>query len=256
VTEKPLSRRVALITGAASGIGRATALELASMGADVAGIDIDADGLTETARMVQELGSRCLTISTDLATLETAEPIVQQAAAELRAVYILVNAAGIFGQEDFLTTTLDAFDRVFAVNLRAPFLLMQAVAARMVERGEGGRIVNVSSSSAFRALGVTPAYAGSKAALQALTRVAAADLGPHDINVNAVVPGLTRTSMAQHFVGGDDVLNRGARDGPLSNLLGRVSEPEDVAAVIAFLCLPQSRQITGQMIHTSAGTIV
>lgn len=103
---------------------------------------------------------------------------------------------------------------------------------------------------------MTPAYAGSKAALQALTRVAAGEFAPHHINVNAVVPGLTRTSRAQHFVGDDEILDCGAREGPLANLLGRVSEPEDVAAVSAFLRLAESRQITGQMIHTSAGTIV
>jgi NAD(P)-dependent dehydrogenase (short-subunit alcohol dehydrogenase family) len=153
MSEGTLGGRVALVTGAASGIGRATALELASSGVGVAGVDIDAVGLAETARLVEERGARALAIDADLSRLGTVEPIVEQVVAELGPVDILVNAAGVFGQDNFLATTLEDLDWVFAINLRALFLLMQSVAARMVERGEGGRIVNVTSSSAFRALG-------------------------------------------------------------------------------------------------------
>ena len=129
-------------------------------------------------------------------------------------------------------------------------LLMQEVARHMIERGEGGRIVNVSSSSAFRARSHV-AYASSKAAIVQLSRSAAAELAPHGINVNAVAPGLTRTGMT-----GDRDIDEDARDGHLSNLFGRAAEPPDVAAAIVFLCLPESRQITAQTIHTSAGLVV
>ena len=123
----------------------------------------------------------------------------------------------------------------------------------MIEQGDGGRIVNVSSGSAFRALPATPAYGSSKAALLSLTRMGAGELGVHSINVNAVAPGITATPMAVRALGDLDAL---VSDGPMANLLHRVSTPEDVAAVIVFLCLPASRQVTGQTIHTSAGSIV
>jgi NAD(P)-dependent dehydrogenase (short-subunit alcohol dehydrogenase family) len=154
-----------------------------------------------------------------------------------------------------LDFTDEKYDLVTAVNLRAPFLLTRAVGNHMVERGGGGRIVNVSSSAAFRAA-ISPAiYAATKAGINGLTRAAAADLGPHDVNVNAVAPGLTRTPMTMGS-GPPGTLEKLAASGPLANLLQRPSEPEDVAHVIVFLCLPESRQITGQVINTSAGLVV
>jgi NAD(P)-dependent dehydrogenase (short-subunit alcohol dehydrogenase family) len=125
----------------------------------------------------------------------------------------------------------------------------------MIDRGGGGRIVNLSSSSAFRARNSPMAYATSKAALVQLTRSAAAELGRYDINVNAIAPGITATGMTQGF-GDGAALERIASAGPLENLFHRVSQPEDVAAAVLFLCIPASRQITGQTIHTSAGAVV
>jgi NAD(P)-dependent dehydrogenase (short-subunit alcohol dehydrogenase family) len=133
-------------------------------------------------------------------------------------------------------------------------LLMKAVAQHMIARGSG-RIVNVTSSSAHRAVLSNVSYGASKSGLAQLTRSAAAELGQHGINVNAVAPGLTRTAIvARNF--SDEALANALRAGPIANLLQRVSEPEDIAATILFLCLPASRQITGQTIHVSAGAIV
>jgi NAD(P)-dependent dehydrogenase (short-subunit alcohol dehydrogenase family) len=169
---------------------------------------------------------------------------------------ILVNCAGVAGRgQTLLELDQHDWDLVHGVNLKAPLLLMKHVARHMIERGGGGRIVNISSSSAFRARNSPIAYATSKAALVQLTRCAAAELGRHDINVNAVAPGITKTGMTRAF-GGDEALLRIASSGPLENLFHRVSEPADVAAAILFLCLPASRQITGQTIHTSAGAVV
>ena len=120
--------------------------------------------------------------------------------------------------------------------------------------GRGGRIINLSSSSAFRARYSSVAYSTAKAALAHLTHSAAAELGPHDINVNTVVPGATRTGMTRGL--GEDGLQQAVMSGPLANLLQRPSEPEDVAHMIVFLCLPQSRQITGQTLHVSAGAVI
>lgn len=140
-----------------------------------------------------------------------------------------------------------------AVNLRAPFFLIRAFGTHMAERGGGGKIVNVSSSAAFRATSSPAIYAATKAGINGLTRAAAADLGRHDVNVNAVAPGLTRTPMVAPD---DETFMRTFTSAPLGNLLGRPSEAEDVANVIVFLCLPESRQITGQVVNTSAGLVV
>jgi NAD(P)-dependent dehydrogenase (short-subunit alcohol dehydrogenase family) len=145
---------------------------------------------------------------------------------------------------------------VLAIDLTAPFLLLQAVGRRMIARGQGGSIVNVGSSSAYRAVSSGAAYGAAKAGLGSLTRSAAWEFGPHGVNVNLVAPGVTRTPITESAFGGPDGMAAAVREGPLANLLGRVSEPADVAAVIGFLCLPGARQITGQVVHTSAGAIV
>ena len=168
---------------------------------------------------------------------------------------ILVNAAGIAGdQGSILDATLADWDEVMDVDLKAPFLLMQAVGRHMVARGGGGHIVNVGSSSAFRAAQVGAAYGAAKAGLSQLTRSAAADLAPWDVNVNAIAPGVTATGMTAAIPDGD--LREMVASGPLANLFGRVTAAEDVAAAIVFLCSPASRQITAQTIHVSAGAVV
>ena len=172
-------------------------------------------------------------------------------------VDILVNCAGISGApHSSIDFTDEKFDEVVAVNLKAPFILTREVGNHMVERGGGGRIVNISSSAAFRATGSPAIYAATKAGINALTRSCAADLGRHGVNVNAVAPGVTRTPIVGAGRGDDSHLDAMVQSGPLANLTGRVAEPEDVAAVVRFLCLPASRQITAQVINTSAGLVV
>jgi NAD(P)-dependent dehydrogenase (short-subunit alcohol dehydrogenase family) len=253
--EQPLAGRVAIVTGAASGIGRAAAFALAEAGVVVAPFDRDEAGLAATVSAVEAAGGRARPWTVDLIDTASLGRVVGDVVTELGGVDILVNAAGTqSGGTSLFDTTIEMWDRVFTVNLSAMFVLIQAVGRRMIDAGRGGRIVNLSSSSAFKAR-ARPDYSTSKAGVLQLTRVAAAELGPYDINVNAVVPGLTRTAMTAG-IGDDEAFRRAATEGPLANLLHRASEPEDVAAVILFLCLPASRQITGQAIHTSAGSIV
>ncbi|MFT3872682.1 MAG: SDR family oxidoreductase [Nocardioides sp.] len=253
---RELQGKTAIVTGAAAGIGRATALKLVANGADIVAVDRDLTGLEALVQAVQESGGRATSIAADLSELESADEIVGHAVEQPGELWALVNSAGINTPGTLVDTTAADFDRIYRVNLRAPFIVTQAVANRLVAQGRGGRVVNVSSSAAFRATDATPAYAASKGGLQALTRIAAGELGRFDINVNCVVPGLTRTEIARQIVGDDETLERSVREGPTANLLGRLSEPEDVANVIAFLCLRASRQITGQLIHTSAGAVV
>jgi NAD(P)-dependent dehydrogenase (short-subunit alcohol dehydrogenase family) len=132
--------------------------------------------------------------------------------------------------------------------------LIQSFAKHAIKRGGGGRIVVVTSSGAFRAVKNRAAYGASKAGLTNLVRIAAAQLGPHDINVNAVAPGTTNTYGITTARNVDiSVLQKSVSEGPFANFFKRVTEPEDVGATIAFLCTPGSRQITGQTIHVSAG---
>jgi NAD(P)-dependent dehydrogenase (short-subunit alcohol dehydrogenase family) len=250
-----LEGQVALVTGAAGGIGRAVLTALARKGADVAAVDVDADGVREAASLVEDLGRKGVAIAADIGSVAEIERSVSAALAALGRIDILVNNAGTGTRERLFDVTEEAWDRVHAVNLRASFFYMQAVGRHMVERGGGGRILSVSSSAGFRAVFTHPVYSSSKAGIDALTRSMASALGEHGINVNAVAPGLTATRMGAGL-GDEAAQQRAVESGPLANLLQRVSQPEDVAEVIAFLCLPESRQITGQTIHTSAGNVV
>jgi NAD(P)-dependent dehydrogenase (short-subunit alcohol dehydrogenase family) len=256
VADQPLQGQVAVVTGGASGIGRATAIDLAAKGASVAVLDKEPVGAKATVDQIEGSGGTATFFEVDFSDASAIPAVINNVLGWGQRIDILVNSAGASGPASLLEMTEAAWDFMLAVNLKAPVMLMKEVARHMVARGGGGRIVNLSSSAAFRAAGPNaPHYAASKAALSAVTRVAAGELGPHGINVNAVAPGLTKTPMTQG-IGDDQAYLRAASEGPLANLLGRASEASDVAGVITFLCLPESCQITAQTIHTSAGLVV
>jgi NAD(P)-dependent dehydrogenase (short-subunit alcohol dehydrogenase family) len=224
---------------------------LAQAGATVALVDQHREGLERVAERIGG-GTRCYDV--DLANSAGIPDLVGSILAAFGRIDILVNCAGVSGApHDALDFSDAKYELVMAINLRAPFILTREVGKHMVERGGGGRIVNVSSSAAFRSVAAPAIYAASKAGINALTRSAAADLGRYGVNVNAVAPGLTRTEMVAQA---EDHLEQMVKSGPLANLTGRVAEADDVANAIHFLCLPQSQQITGQVIHTSAGLVV
>lgn len=256
LTGKPLSGRCAVVTGAAAGIGRACAVRLADAGAAIALVDVDANGLEETAELIAGREGKAGVFRADLSDRGEIEKCLEAIAGQFPGIDILVNCAGITGQPgNLLESDEGQWDKVFAINVTAPYILMKRLSQQMVERGASGKIVNVTSSSAHRARSSLPAYGASKSALRQLTRTAAADLGPYGINVNAVAPGLTRTNMVGSAFS-DEALESALREGPIANLFHRVSEPEDIADTVLFLCLPASRQITGQTIHVSAGAVV
>src|SRR5215469_8777021 len=251
-----LSGKVAIVTGGASGIGRATVTGLLRQGAAVAVLDRDESGAKAVADEGQRNSGNAVAFIVDLADTKQIPVIVDRVITHFGRIDILVNCAGVAGNRQSLVDLEEAdWDFIHTVNLKASMLMMKYVARHMIDRGGGGRVVNISSSSAFRARQSPIAYASSKAGIVQLTRSAAAELGKHDINVNAIAPGITATGMTR-ALGDDAALQRVASSGPLANLFHRVSMPEDVAAAIVFLCLPASRQITGQIIHTSAGAVI
>jgi NAD(P)-dependent dehydrogenase (short-subunit alcohol dehydrogenase family) len=251
-----LSGKVALVTGGASGIGRATVTALLGAGATVAVLDRDEAGIKEIVEQGRKAGGNTHPVPFDLTDLKRIPEVVAQVVQQLGRIDILVNAAGVAGRgQTLLKIEEQDWDFIHTINLKAPMLLMKHVAKHMVERGGGGRIVNISSSSAFRARQSPAAYASSKAAIVQLTRSAAAELAEHNINVNAVAPGFTITGMTR-ALGGEETFQRAVSSGPLENLFHRPSQPEDVAEAILFLCLPGSRQINAQVIHTSAGAVI
>src|SRR5712691_1285827 len=251
-----LSGKVAMVTGGASGIGRATVSALLHAGAAVAVLDRDEAGANAAVEQGRQSGGNAVALPLDLADTKLIPAAVARVIQQLGRIDILVNCAGVTGRFQTLLDMEEAnWDFVQTVNLKAAMLLMKHVAQHMIARGGGGRIVNISSSSAFRARNSPIAYASSKAGIVQLTRSAAAELGRYDINVNAIAPGITATGMTRPLGDAEALLNI-ASSGPLENLFHRVSQPEDVAAAILFLCLPGSRQITAQVIHTSAGAVV
>jgi NAD(P)-dependent dehydrogenase (short-subunit alcohol dehydrogenase family) len=246
--------QVAFVTGGASGIGRASAVALARHGAEVAILDRDSDGIRSVVGEIEALGVRALGVHADLLDVESLPARTQDVLRALGRIDIFCNVAGIMGHRDFLKETPESWDRVQTINLKAPWRLLQVIAQHMIDRGGGGKIVTVSSSSAFRAAGVQPSYAASKAALVQLTKVVAKLLGPYDVNVNCVAPGVTRTPMSGRPLDSPD-WDEKVSSGPVENFFHRVADADDVAAAIVWLCLPESKQITGQVIHTSAGAI-
>lgn len=250
-----LAGQRAIVTGGASGIGSAAAELLAAQGAEVVIVDKDSakEGATTAA------GGRLIAKQFDLSRSREIPDLVAGIIADHGPIDILVNCAGIVSNMLVLETEEEEWDRVYAVNLKAPFLFIRSVAADMIRAGIQGRIVNVTSSSAHTAERAPASYASSKAALTQLTRTCAAQFGAHGINVNCVAPGFTLTPLLQKAFGEDDLAKLAelvAAGAPFQNLLGRPSMPADVAESILFLTLPASRQITGQTIHTSAGAIL
>ncbi len=251
-----LAGKVAVVTGGASGIGRAGVVALLGAGATVAALDRDEGGVNAVVNEGNKSGGNAFALVTDLADTKRSPETVARVLERFGRIDILVNCAGVTGKlQTLLEIDDENWDFVHRVNLKAPMLLMQHVARHMIDRGGGGRIINISSSSAFRARNSPMAYATSKAAIVQLTRCAAAELGRYDINVNAIAPGITATAMTR-ALGSAEALDSLASRGPLENLFHRVSLPEDVAAAILFLSLPGSRQITGQTIHPSAGAVI
>lgn len=247
-----LAGKVALVTGATSGIGRATALRLADAGArGVAIVGRDAATLAAVADDVRERGGEPLAISADVTSEADARRIMEATLEKFSSLDVLVNAAGVLANGTIETTTLAAWDAMFDVNLRAVFHLMQLAVPHL--QATGGNIVNVSSVTGLRAFPGVLAYCVSKAGVDQLTRCAALELASKGVRVNAVNPGVVRTEI--HRRGG---MNEAAYAAFLEHSrqthpLGRVGTPEEVAELVLFLASPRASWITGATYSIDGG---
>jgi NAD(P)-dependent dehydrogenase (short-subunit alcohol dehydrogenase family) len=255
-----LAEQVAIVTGAGNGIGRATALALARAGAQVAAVDVDAAAAKATADAVAALGRPSLALDTDVGDLAAIDRMVQAVTTTFGRVDVLVNNAGVTRRAYIMDLTEQDWDRIMRVNAKGVFFCLQRVAREMIPRRRGS-IVNIASIAGKGYAGTSNAiYAASKGSVISLTRTAAQQLARHDINVNAICPGITVTALSEA-----NVAVR-ARDEGLSveemtrrrNAvipLGRPNDPEDVAAVAVFLASPAARNITGQSLNVDGGIV-
>jgi NAD(P)-dependent dehydrogenase (short-subunit alcohol dehydrogenase family) len=251
---------VAIVTGAGHGIGRAIALALAGAGAQVAAADVDAGAAKATADAVAALGARSLALDIDVGDLAAIDRMVGQVLAAFGQIDVLVNNAGVTRRADIMDLTEQDWDRIMRVNAKGVFFCLQRVAREMIPRRRGS-IINVASIAGKGYAGTSNAiYAASKGSVISLTRTAAQQLARHDINVNAICPGVTVTALSEA-----NVVVR-ARDEGVSveemkrrrNAvipLGRANEPEDVAALAVFLASPAARNITGQSLNVDGGLV-
>jgi glucose 1-dehydrogenase len=247
-----LSGKVAVITGAARGIGKACAARFLGDGVKVVISDIDGEALAGTAA---ELGrpDDLLTVTADVAKRGDIDALVATAVKAFGRLDIMVNNAGVARNRDFLEISEQEFDDVIAINLKGALFGVQAAAKQMIAQGGGGVIINMSSVNALLAIPTLATYAISKGGMKQLTSVAAVALAPHRIRVVAVGPGTILTDMVSSAIFSSDE----ARRGVLSRTpIGRGGEPGEVAAVVAFLASDDASYITGQTIYPDGGRLV
>ena len=249
-----LDGKIVLVTGAASGLGAASAVLAAERGAQVLLADRDADGVRRVAAEIDMPWEAC-----DVTDPQQSARLVRACVTRLGRIDGLASAAGVSHTCPFLDITPDTFDRVVGVNLRGAFFVQQAVARRMVEAGHGGSIVNFSSTAGRVGRPLASVYALTKAAVANMTRSAALALAPHRVRVNAVTPGIIETPMVEAI--------RDARAEVLDTTpaaiqagwetaipLGRLGRSTEVAEVVAFLLSDASSYVTGEEIGATGGT--
>jgi NAD(P)-dependent dehydrogenase (short-subunit alcohol dehydrogenase family) len=245
------TEKVAVVTGASSGIGRATALALAGQGASVVAVGRDRAALESAVAEIGHAGAAAIAVVTDLTSPEAADAIVAAAVARFGGIDVLVNAAGIIGFGSTDQTTDEQWDQMMNTNVRAPFRLMRAAFPHLKMRR--GTVVNVSSVNGRRVFPGLAAYNTSKAAIDQLTRSAAIEWAPHGVRVNAVNPGVTVTNLHRRAGLDEEKYAAFLARSNETHPLGRPGQVNDIASLILFLASSQAEWITGETIAVDGG---
>lgn len=252
------NNKTAFVTGAGSGIGRATALAFAKEGAAVVLLDIDQNGVNETSTMIQQSGGRALTFVGSVANPEDVDNAVTSAVQRFSRIDYLFNNAGMEFVAPLLETSLEQWDAVVDTNLRGTFYVSKAVVAQMVRTG-GGAIVNNASDAGLRGIQLSAAYSTSKAGIIHLTRNIALDYAADNIRCNCICPGCIKTPLCERF--NAEVGAREGKPGPQvlqefvdANIpMKRVGTADEVASTVLFLCSEDAAYITGAIIPIDGG---
>jgi NAD(P)-dependent dehydrogenase (short-subunit alcohol dehydrogenase family) len=254
-----LHDKVALVTGAGAGIGRAIALGMAGEGASVAAADIDPAAAQKTVAAMSS--NQALAIEADCGDVASIDAMIEKTVAQFGRLDIIVNNAGVTRFAYVMDLTEADWDRIHRVNAKGVFFCLQRAARQMIEQKTGGRIVNIASISGRGYSGASNvAYAASKGAVIGMTMLAAHQLGPHNINVNAICPGVTRTELGER----NSVTRAAARGITVEQMqaeqeagipIRRANTPDDIAAMAVFLASPGARNITGQAYNVDGGLV-
>ena len=243
-----MSRPIAIVTGAARGIGRATALTLVRGGWSLVASGRSQEELASLAAEAEALGQTVVPVAGDLREAGTPDALVAAALTHFGRLDSLINAAGVARNVPLLDLDLATWQELFDLHVTATFRCSQAAARAMVKQGEGGTIVNIGSIASSMAMYTTGAYAAAKGAVTSLSRVLAVELAPHKIRVNVVAPGPVATEQLRKVYDGPKYAER-SRSIPMN----RLAEPSEVADLITFLVSPQAAYITGQVFTIDGG---
>ena len=245
-------QRVAIVTGAARGIGAATAKRLSADGFAVAVLDLDEASCADTVKAIEAAGGRALAVGVDVGDAAAAEAAVARVAAELGGPTVLVNNAGITRDNMLFRMTEQDWDSVMSVHLRGAFLMTKFAQAHMTA-AKYGRIVNLSSTSALGNRGQAN-YSAAKAGIQGFTKTVAIELGKYGITANAIAPGFIETEMTAATAERVGVSMEDFKAAAASQIpVARVGQPEDIAATVSFLVREEAGFVSGQIIYVAGG---